>query len=263
MATDYATSDYTELKIDHFGKIAAMHLCLSREVLRRSPWASQRYHYFDVTAGPGTHDAIGPQCPLVFAKEVAELNPPMNVQACFVEKDQESASQLANVLRDHLWANIRHGDHCECLPGILATSLPQKRDRYFGMIFYDPVPSKDMHKSIRLLADLFGRKEMQRIDCLMYLSGTTFKRLKDFTNDSLQSLINAFPKQHWLIRDTFGSPHQWTFLLGSNYTSLKEYRGIRLHRLASEEGQQVFRRLTLTREELEQQGHSQQGWMFR
>ena len=260
MSDGYGSGDYTPLKVEHYRDLIHLHLELVRVILARQHWMSQRYYYFDVTAGPGLHPADGSlQAPLIFRQEVEWVELPR--QAFFIERDPATFVQL----RRHFegasgWQSASDGFECinaDLNPALLecmARCMPRSKGDYLGLVYYDPKPGKEVFEAMRFLAEVSRRPNMERIDFLFYVSATDVKRMREW-GQTLDQTLAPFAKKHWLIRKPFGA-HQWTFILGTNWADFPAYKRIDFHRKDSDQGRTLFDRINLTAGERKQRGPS-------
>lgn len=260
----YARSDYTPLKNVHFGLILDMHLSVVRNVFAKSQrgWPDPHYRYIDLTAGPGVYDGEA-QSPLIFSERVKHSGVPC--RAVFFEREQPTCDTLRQALLAALPnAIVRNEDFAPdfdaksmghraaggLLP-LLHDFMPIDKDRYYGMVYYDPKPSCPMvEREIPFLADVGGHQRMGRMDFLLHLSATCFKRLREKTGATFLSSLARFGKKAWLVREPQGH-HQWTFVLGTNYTEIGEYKRMHFYHAHSKRGRDIILTLEHTREELD------------
>lgn len=248
---DYGYGEYTPLKTEHFSRFIRMHLEVASAVLKKhASWLDQTYHYFDLTAGPGVFDGAD-QSPMVYLKTVRELQ--LAHDSYFFERDEWAFNSLAQCLGNGSSVHCVLGDHQQRILPCISNTLRIPKPHYIGLLYYDVTPCIEMFESIKLIADLTCRLQMERIDVLLYLSPAKIKQMKECNGcQRLPSIIQSFRKSHWLIREPFGK-HQWTFMLGSNWDGFKEYKKIRFFRLNSPEGEQIFSKVAWTPKEREEQ----------
>lgn len=242
---DYGSSASTPLKVEHHRALIAYHLGVVEKVFARHHWVDPTYHYFDLTAGPGIHpETEVPQSPLRFLEETSQRM--LRYRAIFIERHAETFQSLTKAIGPNPSVRVINADCREVTPGLFAAELPAPKPIYYGLVYFDPKPGKEQFEVIRMLADLFTRRQSERMDVLLYMSATSFKRLHEVSGETLRATINRFPKTHWLIRDPYDTQWQWTFLLGTNWADMKEYRKIRLFPVGGEVGSAILDRLDLT-----------------
>lgn len=245
----YGYGDYTPLKVAHFGDLIRAHLKIVQQVYANNHWCDHTYRFFDLTAGPGVHPQDGSaQSPLVYVNAIREMMFPH--RSYFFERDQAAFASLAETLRGVPGCHCVCADHRRELLPRVADSMPINRDRYYGLVYYDVTPCAEQFDTLRLLAELTTQPRFGRIDFLIYASAAVIKRLRAHADGSrLSTILRGFQKRLWLVRDTFDSQHQWTFLLGTNWNGYKAYPKLRLFRLDEEEGQAIYARLEMTERE--------------
>jgi three-Cys-motif partner protein len=242
----YRCSRYTAQKNEDFQYILHLHIKITRATLYRNPWASKRYHYFDITAGPGGGQ-FGLGSPLIFMGEIGLAEIPY--QAVFIDQDERACERLTTALSPYMSQgriSVHCGNHHEILKKYIFDGRPDNKQ--FGLIYDDPsgqIPSFD------LLADFATCHH--RIDILVYVSSTNIKRQYHCNlcscNLRLDEYIKRIPKRVWLIREPQGC-HQWTFLIGTNWDSFPAFKNKGFYYIDSPEGQAILERANYTREEL-------------
>jgi len=240
----YKCSQYTPQKNQDFRFILGTHIKITDCTLRKHRWANQNYNYFDITAGPGS-GKYGFGSPLIFVGEIGLIE--RQYRAVFIDQDETAYQRLQICLAPYSQngnLSIHCGEHHE----VLKKYLGIWRTKDFGLLFDDPsgqIPSFD------LLA-VFA-KYYPRIDILIYITPTNIKRQYHCKLCScdlrLDDYIKRIPKKYWIIREPKGC-HQWTFLLGTNWDSFPSFKNKGFYRIDSLEGQVIFDRANLTKEEL-------------
>jgi three-Cys-motif partner protein len=232
---------YTRLKLEHLRAIMAMHVSITKAVLKRNPYYTQVYHFIDATAGPGKYEVNDDEVrgsPLLFLS-VAEKQR-LAYKADLIEKEPANFDSL----RTHIpelrcgTAAIHPGDCAAVVPRLLSS----KDKNQLGLFFVDPstgIPDFD--------TVVYASRMRPRMEVLMYLSATNLKREHKITTRLLSDRMARIEKSHWMVRKPIsGDAHHWTFLLGSNADLFTEYRKIDFYPLNSKEAQSFFPKLNFT-----------------
>ncbi len=245
--------EFTPVKIEHLGKILAMHMAITQAVIKKhSSYYEPEYRYVDLTAGKGSTPDGNMGSPIVFLEKTGD--PKFDIPFCadFIEREQSNIDELKKAVASHLMSASRQGnihyhptDYEKAMPNLFKS----KKDTELGLVYVDPTGTMDL-PDINTLAHISSMRP--RMEILFYLSATGIKRQFQQTHKLLADFLNATGKQHWLIRKPFkGDKHQWTFLLGSNSDLFKPYKSIRsyFYSLESLEGQQVFEKMNFSQEQ--------------
>jgi len=233
-------SEYTAHKQYALDKILRHQMAICKAVFRSRDWHPPRvYHYYDIYAGCGSNDSVGCQgSPLVFLDAVTDAGIPYDAHC--IELGGENASLLKSRVAPTIY--VHAGDNAQVLPGLLGTL---RGEWNYGTIYADPndLPPFD------LLAEASNNPNAQRIDMLVYLSATNYKRVrKVWGRDYLTDALAKINKKVWLVSAPVGRS-QWAFLFGTNYDKYSDYRAIQFYRVDSPEGAAVLERLTYTTDE--------------
>ena len=229
--------------------------------------------YVDMNAGCGwNHEVDCPGSPLIFLD--ARKNHDFSMSCYFIEKDLAAWQELSQRLGpkkhwatrdgmqltppdpDHLFWTY-NTDHEEIVPILVNQNMS------YGLLYHDPNSNPNF--------DLFRRittsPKSRFVDILIRISGTAYKRQsKGVTNFGLKNghdhLIGKYPslreqlksikKREWIIREIEqGDKHQWTFLLGTNWTDFKAWESKGFFNIKSVKGTEILNKVTYTKKELE------------
>lgn len=236
-------SQHTKTKQDHFYSVLEVHIKIAKHVQERhKSWIDKEYFYADICAGDGGND-IADGSPVIFTRLQKEYG--LNCKPYFIDHNPLTMGKLSRKVdnKDAKW--ICDG-HENVLPKIAPSS------NMIGLLYFDPNgdPSNDYPN---LLSDFYLNKFTSRIDCLLYFSATTIKRVLKAPGTKrdwdLMEDIRRISKDHWLIREPCGKS-QWSFLLGTNWPDFPKFKKIGFHRLSSPEGQNTLKRLNYTSKEI-------------
>jgi hypothetical protein len=247
-------SEYTELKIYNFKKIAEMHVKICQGIISRKPWCDSRYFYMDLTAGTGViPDTDLPNCGRVMIDTLRSTN--IQFQAHLI--DQFNADTLRSNLGPSPALYYYNDDHNLVMKDIIPKYV--KKPSY-GLMFYDPNSPGIVNgnwESLNSIAEIYSNHaQLGQVDFMMYLSGTAIKRVRHLTQKKLQDWLAMLHKKYWVVRKPKGA-WQWTFILGTNWDAYPKIRSIGFYPKNTEEGKDVFDTINLTSEELQKMRSNQ------
>lgn len=233
-------SDYTPMKQSQFTHILRVHLGVCAAIHRRK---SLTYTYIDLNAGVGRYTYKGEEIigsPLIAANELSSSPMPCNAHYC--EIDRGSASILQSRLDEiNGVGKVVPGNHHLTVPRIIRT-LPRSN---YGLIYSD---ENGKQMPVDLLRQCAQRLPL--VDILIYTSATNCKRLygAGVSNTRLLDHIKSIPKQHVIVREPVG-PHQWTFLILTNWDAFPAFKSRGFYSIDSSEGERILHKLNYDREE--------------
>jgi three-Cys-motif partner protein len=241
--------EYTGVKIEHFGKILAMHMAITQAVIKKhQPYYELAYRYIDLTAGKGSTPDGNKGSPIVFLDKVDNPKFDIPYRADFIEREQCHVEELQKAVWSHpmcqrQYVHFHHGENENVIPNLLRS----KKDNELGLVYVDPTGDLPDFRTLAFISEMRPKMEI-----LLNLSATNVKRRYQQTQKLLADFLSETNKQNWLIRKPFRADnHQWTLLLGSNSDLFVPYKSIRnyFYLLNSPEGQAVFERLNLSQEQ--------------
>ena len=267
-------SDHTPIKQYVFAKFMQMHVTIVASIMERYPHLTDHFYlYIDLYAGPGISDNVHRQRGSALLALDTLRGAGLWSHVELIEQNHETAKLLARHLAETFetledfvptteeWQFMHGLDPCGgslwCADN--ARVLPLLFDRWaghlaldtqFGLIYADPngTPCFDL---LRLCAT-----QLPKTDILLHMSANNLKRQRLSTkhpfDQTLIAILQTINKQYWLIQDPGeGNRDQWTFLFGTNWRDVKEWRAQGFYRLDTPRGQAILHRLTYTKEELQ------------
>lgn len=244
-------SGYTDDKQEDFRRILRMLLKISSSIMRRNTWVYPRYFYIDMNAGPGIVNGK-PGSPFIFLQESKSKG--VGCKAFFIDRDCSTTDNLRELFGHYSDVTIYCGDNREKLMWSLDTiKFSVGRDCPYGLIYADPNGEIDQ-LPFDALAAASTMRVSRKIDFLIHIPATNIKRVRsspfcEYESDLIQNL-NKIDKKVWVIREP-KSAFQWTFILGTNWGDAPEYKKHGFHRIDTDIGRQILRRLNYTAKELE------------
>lgn len=247
-------SESTAQKQRDFGLIAGIHVNVAKGVLRRESWPYPRYVYIDLNAGPGVVNGMQGS-PLIFLDRACAAGLPF--EAWFLDREEAALTALIERYRGGFQHRMpstdsvvltHRGDHAETIVPI-AEFYRRISQPVYGLCYADPngeaLPLEVMQRVAQVPA-------FKRLDFLAYVSATNYKRRGAVSDDCplLSKHLKAVGKRYIHIRTPVAA-HQWTFAFLTNWPGWPALTKQGFHRIDSDEGQEILRRLDLTREQYE------------
>lgn len=249
-------SDHTAEKHALFSEVMKWHTAMCAGIGSRIP-NGLLYHYIDTNAAKGRYEHEGvllTGSPLRALSAIRAAH--LQFRACLIDKSSQFTNELQGHVKqfcaqrpeDWMAIDIYTGDNTE----LARRWCSAIHNRYgpsgwldpapYGLLFNDPNGMPDFP----LLTELSSLTQLRRIDFLLYASATLIKRVhtvwKSKGHRSLCEHLDLMSKDIWLIREPVGH-QQWTFLLGTNFESIRDWKRGGFYRIDSAEGQVVLERL--------------------
>ena len=230
IADDIGHGEFTETKHAQLEGLLNWHAMMAASIIRTHGGA---YHYIDLNAGEGEGS------PQVALDAIRPLIP--DARFLFCERNPTNVKALEALHGHEPKIAIKSGDHAitarkyvSSLTGLIN-----------GVLFHDPtgVPNWE------LLRELSNMPQLARLEFVVYVTAAGLKRRRTaLGGDSLTELMARIKKEYWLVRSPQGK-HQWTFLVGTNWKALQEWRKQRFYRTDTSIGQSILEKLSLTSDE--------------
>ena len=247
---DVGYSESTVEKIAHLEKILGMHLAVTQAVLNKHLNYPHLYRYVDLTAGKGfSPDGKLKGSPITFLEQAEADNIYLPYRADFIERNPKNIAELeknvAEVVARNGWADRKlfyhNGDYRKKIQEL----FPDVNPNEFGLTFVDPSGELPDFETLHDIA-----VKRPKMEILIYLASTNVKRQHQYTQRDLEDYINGVGKAYWLCgRPAIHDHFKWIFMLGTSTDVFKNYKRIGFYRLDSEEGQDLFLKVKLTKEE--------------
>lgn len=247
----FQPSAETETKEQHFrGLLGGIHINVCKSIHeRRGRSTDPPYLYVDLHGGPGILEYRGRRfagSPLI-ANELLSASD-MPYEALHFEHNFDVASELQSAINDRAYsrANVYYSEFEAGMRRWLS-STPAHAYRY-GVVYSDPINTPIPVDTFNLVAEKFPR-----VDLLAYVAANDqYKRANANGHGHGRQLVDdvtAINKKTVLIREPHGA-HQWTFILWTNWTEMKDWKAKGFHRFDSRAGQRIMARLNWTDRQL-------------
>lgn len=243
----------TELKEEHFRGIVSIIAGAAKGAMNHQRSIANRCFWaYELNAGSGMNEYNGnvfEGSPLIALDVLRNLQLPY--RAVFMDNGKDNI--------DNLRVLAGNDPNVTC---VLANNADYMRSHCsnvgrdcYGYVFHDPNGVDDFNAD--MLLDIFNYPAFHRIDLIINIGATSFKRvLGAFPNRQDARLDTAISrlvdrKKVWLVREPYGK-NQWTFLVGSNWVKLPDWKRQGFFRMDSPEGEDILDRLMYTGPQLEE-----------
>jgi three-Cys-motif partner protein len=206
-----------------------------------------KYVYIDTNAGPGyVPKSHLDGSPIIFIKMAEHIG--ISYNAYCIEKTKKNVTLLEQYIGNQ---RIAHGN-CYIYRGNNEMILPQVcnqiKDGSYGLVYHDQTKVPNF----KMLQTMFNDYRFRHIDCLIRVPATAIKRVRGrYTEkETLVEELEKINKTHWTIRKLNPSDRwQWTFLFGTNWKDVKNYKSKGFYRIDSEIGKNILKYANLTAKE--------------
>ena len=209
----------------------------------------QPYLYFDLTAGPGIVDGREGS-PLLFIREAERLARPW--RAAFFEASPRTARGLQAQVAAFDSARVVATDYNEGLEVVMQLAT-RSGTRPVGLAYVDPNGVIDLTGLRRLCRERF----FERIDVLIHLSATTYKRVRCCRNTHgtayIREEMESLGKRQVQVRQP-REDQQWCMALLTNWANFPRLRRWGFRAANSPEGEAILDRINFTEKELREIG---------
>lgn len=243
----FKPSAETEIKERHFrGLLGGIHVPVCQRIRAKYGRGNDpAYMYVDLHGGPGMLEYNGrhfPGSPLIAHEVLVRSGLPYI--AVHYEHNPVVADELRGAVGDR--GDVRPEPFEEGTRRSL-TGRPVQKYRH-GLVYSDPIDTPIPVDTFNLFAEKFPR-----VDLLAYVAANDqYKRANANGyghGRRLEDDVRAVNKKTVLIREPHGA-HQWTFILWTNWTEIKDWRAQGFHRLDSPAGKRAMDKMNYTAEEL-------------
>ena len=169
----------------------------------------------------------------------------MNYKAFLCELREDNAADLQRYFARDNNVTVLQGDNEITLPPTLP--LEGAFDQRFGYVYVDP---NDAKLPIKMLTDMFSRKPFNRIDLIVNIAAASVKRMihnKNYDDISLDSLLQI-KKKAWIVREPHAK-HQWSLLVGTNWSDAPDWKKEGFYKLNTEKGGKIWEALVKTKKQ--------------
>jgi hypothetical protein len=243
-----AMSDRTPTKHEHFKKLLGMHVDIVYRTILKYAWRPSIYQYIDLNAGAGRvvyedgmqgiTSGLRAVLKLYYMQESV---PPLAYRAYLIDNYSPNCDSLRThwAIKDNPDVTVYCENNQEAIQRIV---IPRNS---LGLVCSD---SNTLMGDLDIFDRLAARSEFDKMDFLIYLSASNYKR--DQHANGREYLLDRLAriKSHWYVQEPYDK-HQKTFLLGSDWDGFKEWRKLKFAPLHSDAGREYMERINLTGKE--------------
>jgi three-Cys-motif partner protein len=261
--TGQGYSENTSLKQQNYAYFLGFLLPATRGVMGnpRNSWASQCFQLIDFNAGPGWTEEYGDGSPMIALQEAQKRGfADRRLSAFFVDQSTEAIEALRENLvpfqNDQWDFRLENRDNSSVTADIMDWLQRGARGKSsLGLIYTDPNGYNDA--PLESIIEICHQNT--RLDVLVHISATSVKRqigararegIKIF---DLEDFIKKINKKKVFVREPYGTA-QWSFLYLTNWADAPELKKKEFYDRTSRKGKEIFKILTRTAKEIEQEG---------
>ncbi len=227
--------------------ILIAHTKIIGKILARHPlYAYQSYCYYDLNAGWAVHDDGTEGSPSIFAGVLRNSGLPG--EACLFENGKKALPMLRRFCEGRTDFRLFPVSNHKLLAKV--PEVTDEKHRY-GMVYVDPngIPMK-----APILGEFLQRDYMRKLDVLLHVPAGTNKRVHGCFGETIAqrlcNYIDSVGRVYWIIREPCGDHgKQWTFLLGTNWDALDDFKRLGFHRITGPEGERILYELSYSDKE--------------
>lgn len=246
--------DCTPNKQRHFRDVCRLHTGMCKGIINRYQWAHPIYAYLDLFAGEGVNQLNGKTIdgsPVIMARQLLRRGMMDTARGYLFEQQAGSAAALQQRMTLFDRFTVVQGDHEQTINSVVRELKKDRRNRSrMGMVYSDPNGTRI---PVDLIRKFFGNGQFPMVDCVAYVSGTTYKRVRGAYGDdhwpTLEEDLQAIGKQYIHLRVP-EHRHQWTMAILTNYDQFPQLTNQGFYPLCSEEGKAIRTLLLNSADEL-------------
>lgn len=256
------TGPRTEQKLDDLDGLLKLLFDYAFGAIRHNPWWPRIYPWVDLTSGPGLDrlpdGSLTRGSPPIAMDRLRDAAARLGVafHGIFYERHPDRYRSLEQVMRARYGPpglgpcqyQLIEGDSFADLDSLCSDDLPDS----LGGFIYDPTEAVDFS----ILERLASAPARYRYDLLIYISGTTHKRVsRAFQRPTLVESLQLINKRKWIVRKPTDDGSEWTWFLGTNNLKLPAWHKRGFRDITSPDGQVIIDQLNLTRKERYERDH--------
>lgn len=256
------TGPRTEQKLDDLDGLLKLLFDYAFGAIRRNrSWLPPIYPWIDLTSGPGLDQLptglMTRGSPLIAMDRLSDAFQRLGIpfHGIFFERNHDRYCALEQAMTTRYGPGgpakcyqLVEGDSFVDIDSLCSSDLPDS----LGGFIYDPTEAVDFS----ILERLASAPARQRYDLLVYISGTTHKRVsRAFQRPTLVESLQVIQKKKWIVRKPTDDGSEWTWFLGTNNMKMPVWNKRGFWDITSPEGQAIIDQLNLTRKERFERDH--------